>query len=265
MGATAHGRILFWEGASLWIFSAPPGEQYPRTDLHAHHAVQVTLALRGDVDFEGEGDGERVEGVAIAISPDARHSFRGTGLVAHLFVAPEGQAGRAIASSSFAAGPIATIPPRRLGDLPARLRAAYENPRATDEALTTLGRELVATLAGASDRTPVYDARVDRAIAWMSARLDQPVTLAAIAKQLGLSPGRARHLFVEQTGLPFRTYVLWLRVVRAVEIFAGGDSLTAAAHGAGFADQAHLSRTFRRMFGVSAATLRVSPPAARRR
>jgi len=51
---------------------------------------------------------------------------------------------------------------------------------------------------------------------------------------------------------------LWLRLMRAVERFAAGASLTDAAHEAGFADSAHLSRTFRRMFGIAAGSLRVS-------
>ena len=78
------------------------------------------------------------------------------------------------------------------------------------------------------------------------------------AALVGLSPGRTRHLFVQQTGLPFRTYLLWLRLNRAVELYAGGASLTEAAHAAGFSDSAHLSRTFHRMFGIAAASLRVS-------
>jgi AraC-like DNA-binding protein len=41
-------------------------------------------------------------------------------------------------------------------------------------------------------------------------------------------------------------------------MYASGAALTEAAHGAGFADSAHLSRTFRRMFGISAASLRVA-------
>jgi len=34
--------------------------------------------------------------------------------------------------------------------------------------------------------------------------------------------------------------------------------LTEAAHGAGFSDSSHLSRTFRRMFGIAADSLRVT-------
>jgi AraC-like DNA-binding protein len=63
---------------------------------------------------------------------------------------------------------------------------------------------------------------------------------------------------VEETGLPFRTYVLWLRLIRAADAHAGGLSLTEAAQDAGFADSAHLSRTFKRMFGIPAAALEMS-------
>ena len=63
---------------------------------------------------------------------------------------------------------------------------------------------------------------------------------------------------MEETGLPFRTYVLWLRVVRAVDAHTKGASLTEAAQEAGFADSAHLSRTFKRMFGLPAASLEMS-------
>jgi AraC-like DNA-binding protein len=256
VGTKAHGRILFWEGASLWILSAAPGTRYPKTDPHAHHVIQVTLALRGRVDLDGAT--ERVGGVALAVAPDTLHAFEGTGLVAHLFVASDSQAGRKIVRGLFAKGSIVSIPECHLGDLPARLRATFEDPRRTDDDLRALGRALIARLAGMSVDAEAPDPRIEKLIAWVTARLDQAVSLADVAALVGLSPGRTRHLFVQQTGLPFRTYLLWLRLVRAVEIFAGGASLTEAAHGAGFSDSAHLSRTFHRMFGIVAASLRVS-------
>lgn len=256
MGTKAHGRILFWEGASLWILSAPPGDRYPKTDPHAHHAVQVTIALTGRVDVDG--DAERVGGAAVAIAPDSLHAFEGTGLVAHLFVASDSRAGREIARGLLAGAAIAPIPVDDLDDLPARLRATFEDPRHTDDDLRALGRALITRLArgGVGARAP--DPRVAKMLAWMTARLDQPLGLDDVAALVGLSPGRARHLFVQQTGLPFRTCVLWLRLQRALERFAGGAPLTEAAHAAGFSDSAHLSRTFHRMFGIVATSLRLS-------
>lgn len=256
MGTKAHGRILFWEGASLWILSAPPGHRYPKTDPHSHHAVQVTLALTGRVDFDG--DAERVGGVAVAIAPDTLHAFEGTGLVAHLFVAPDSRAGREIARGLFSSGSLASIPVHDLGDLPARLKATFEDPRHTDDDLRALGRALITRLARGGVGAPAPDPRVAKMIAWVTARLDQAVGLNDVAALVSLSPGRTRHLFVQQTGLPFRTYILWLRLQRALELFAGGAPLTEAAHAAGFSDSAHLSRTFHRMFGIVAASLRLS-------
>jgi AraC family transcriptional regulator len=70
-----------------------------------------------------------------------------------------------------------------------------------------------------------------------------------------LSPGRFRHLFVAETGTSFRAYVLWMRLNVAIQFAMAGESWTAAAHVAGFADSAHLTRTFKRMFGMNPAAL----------
>jgi len=248
--------MLFWEGASLWILSAPPGQRYPKTAPHRHHVVQVTFALTGTIGFENEE--ARLTGDVIAIAPDSLHAFEGTGLVAHLFIDSESKHGRQIAQALFSEAPMVSVRIPRLDDLPLRLKAAFEEPDPSDDALRTLGRSLVTRLAGDLVQTRPPDVRISRLIAWLVPRLDETVSLKDAALFMGLSPGRARHLFIEQTGLPFRTYVLWLRLMRAVELYASRASLTEAAHGAGFADSAHLSRTFRRMFGVPADSLRVS-------
>ena len=255
MATKAHGRILFWEGASLWILRAPPGQRYPKTDPHSHHVVQVTLALTGRIDFDCQA--EHVSGEVIAIAPNSLHAFEGTGLVAHLFVDPDSKAGRQIARRLFSNASVTSIPARQLGDLPARLKATFEDPRPEDDDLRALGQSLIARLAGEGVRANP-DPRIVKLLAWVAPRFNEAVSLNDAAAFIGLSPGRARHLFVQHTGLPFRTYLLWLRLQRALEIYAGRASLTEAAHGAGFADSAHLSRTFRRMFGIAAATLRLS-------
>ncbi|MBM3546143.1 MAG: helix-turn-helix transcriptional regulator [Alphaproteobacteria bacterium] len=256
MSTIGQGRIVAWEGGSLWIFrtSSFAGPGMHATDFHSHHAIQATLALDGR--FELRTPDSRMRGDAVAVAADARHLFEAEGLVAIVFVEPESRSGRAMSRALFAGSPLASIPRDRLGDLIDRLRAAFGDPAADDAAVAEIGRSVVARLAGnlAAD-TP--DHRVRKMIAFAAGAIDRPLSLADVATVAGLSSGRARHLFVEQTGLPFRTYLLWLRVTKAVEVFAAGRSLTEAAHEAGFADSAHLSRTFRRMFGLTAASLRI--------
>ena len=58
-----------------------------------------------------------------------------------------------------------------------------------------------------------------------------------------------------QTGTSFRAYLLWTRLNVAIQFAMAGRSWTEAAHAAGFADSAHLTRTFRRMFGMNPAAL----------
>jgi len=258
MATRAYGRMVFWEGASLWVFGADGQVRYPKTTPHEHHAVQITLSLRGTVTLESGRI--KVEGESGAVAPDTEHTFEVEGvdaMVAHLFVDPEGHQGRALQTALFATAPLVSIASPRLGALASSLRDSFDGRRRTDKALIELGRAVVELLAPGSDRDERPELRVRKMSAWAADRLDTPISLADVAKHVNLSTGRARHLFVEETGLPFRTYLLWLRLNRAVALYSGGSSLTEAAHGAGFSDSAHLSRTFRRMFGVSADTLRV--------
>jgi AraC-like DNA-binding protein len=194
----------------------------------------------------------------VAVAPDTEHALAGEGVVAHLYVDPEGRQGRELQRALFADASMVAIAADRQAGLRAQLLAAFQAGNPEDAALIALGRTLLALLAPDRERDERPEARVRKMVAWASQHLDTPVSLAVVASQVGLSHGRARHLFVEHTGLPFRTYVLWLRLTRAVELFAAGSSLTAAAHGAGFSDSSHLSRTFRRMFGISADSLRLS-------
>jgi len=58
-----------------------------------------------------------------------------------------------------------------------------------------------------------------------------------------------------EAGLPFRRYVLWGKLSGAMAAFGRGATLSAAAHAAGFADSAHLTRTWRAMFGITPSTM----------
>ncbi len=110
---------------------------------------------------------------------------------------------------------------------------------------------VIAQLAVSATSRAAIDHRVLRVLEALRARLQVAPSLAQSAALVHLSPSRFRHLFVEQTGASFRAHVLWLRLLAAVQVFNQGHNRTNAAHQAGFADSAHLSRTFRRVFGVT--------------
>lgn len=254
MTPIAQARIVAWEGASLWVVdSTRLAQTGPRvTDDHAHHAIQLVIPLEGDFRLSTR-EASLAAGVA-TVAPDTPHSFQAEGRFALLFVEPKSRDGRIISEALFAEGALAQAPADLIGSSAGEILDAYLTQTGSRERLVEAGRRLVRRLAG--DRLPpVLDYRVRKVIAWASQIGDQPASLTQAAPVVGLSPGRLSHLFTSQTGLSLRTYLLWLRLTRAVGGMSQGASLTQAAHEAGFADAAHFSRTFRRMFGVPAASL----------
>ncbi|HKP57168.1 MAG TPA: AraC family transcriptional regulator, partial [Polyangiales bacterium] len=80
-------------------------------------------------------------------------------------------------------------------------------------------------------------------------------SLPALARVAGLSEGRFMHAFTESVGIPLRPYLAWLKLQRAAAAIVTGSTLGEAAHGAGFADAAHMTRSFKRMFGIKPSAL----------
>jgi AraC-like DNA-binding protein len=245
---TGIGRVLLWRGGSLWI-----GRDAGRAHAHAHHAIQITLAM--DAGFlMRDGDSGWRGHVGAIVMPHRPHQFDGCGRgVAQIFVEPETALGRAILQRHGTTA-IADLTRDTVDALVGPLRAAY-SARADNEALVAMAQGAIAALAGPVPALNSVDPRISRVIGWVRTRLDAPVSLKDAAGVAHLSASRFRHLFVAQTGVSFRAYVLWARVESAVGTAMSGQSWTAAAQEAGFADSAHLSRTCRRMFGIAPATL----------
>src|SRR5262245_13047826 len=202
MDVLAEARIVMWEGAGLWVVNALPAEARDgkRTDFHAHHAIQVTFSLGGR--FALGTSRESLRDQPVAVAADVQHDFDAEGLVALLFVEPESRLGRAVARRLLGDAALAAIPAGDLGDVPARVAANFRARKRDDAALAAIGRALVATLAGDA-KADAPDLRVRKMIAWAAQQLDKPVSLADAAAFSALSASRLRHLFVEQTGLPF--------------------------------------------------------------
>jgi AraC-like DNA-binding protein len=252
MAVIGRGRIVVWEGASLWLFAGTA--DHVETAAHAHHAIQITFALEGD--FKLHSGAMVVAGSLAAVAPDVPHVYEANGLAAHIFVEPDGALGQSLRRQWFDAAAMRELSSHHLLRPMSRLASAFKQ-NAGDRHLIELGQGLLRELAQGVDQS-APEPRVAAMIDFIGENLDGQITLAAISERARLSPSRASHLFVQRTGLALKTYVLWRRVARAVEMYGQGSNLTEAAHAAGFADSAHFSRAFRRMFGLPAATLQVT-------
>ena len=244
MRIAARGQICIWPGGSLWI-----GTTLARTDVHAHHAIQIAFALDGQVRFRRESDIEWTPYAACVIPPSLPHAFDGTGCtVAHVFVDPETLEGHNLRPrlDRTAIAPLDDDDAREAAEL---LRNAWATSHECAR-LVPAAREVARRIAGTDAERVTTDPRVLGAVELIRARLGGRIVLTDIARDLNISPSRLRHLFAEEIGLPFRTYVLWQRLQRVFQR-AENETLTEAALAAGFADAAHMTRTFRRMLGLA--------------
>ena len=96
------------------------------------------------------------------------------------------------------------------------------------------------------------DRRVEKALAALDEQLAARVEAERLARSASLSLSQLERLFAVQVGLSVRRLVLWRRLYLAFALALQGRSLTEAAHHAGFADAAHLSRSVRSLLGIRA-------------
>jgi AraC-like DNA-binding protein len=247
MKVSGIGRVIFWGGGNLWI-----GLAVDAIDPHAHHAIQLAVGFDGPVEFRPDAEAEWTSypGGAL-VRPGVSHEFRAPGQrLANILFEPETALGRALLER-FSGGDIVPLKTNVR-----ELASAYDRG-ASDDELADLSMVFLARLAGTGRPQKPTDPRILKALDWIARHVDEPLSLANAAGAAGLSESRFRHLFVAETGVAFRPYVLWTRLNRALEMGFGGTSWTEAAHATGFADSAHLTRTCRRMYGLFPTSLRI--------
>jgi len=87
---------------------------------------------------------------------------------------------------------------------------------------------------------------------YLEAHITQDISLEEMAKLAGLSQSQFARLFKVSTGMPPYRWSLATRIKRAQELLLlGKDSISDIAIQTGFADQSHLTKTFRRVTGAT--------------
>ena len=231
-----------WDGGFLLI-----GRGYGVVPPHAHHAIQIVIAIEGDIGIKGKrGDWRMCRGAIVR--QDVVHSFNPNGaLEAMLFVDPESAEG--VWLRSALRDDITVVPEPRLTGSVAELQRFVDRPL---ESLSVqeLIKHCVHALCTGVPPSRRLDERVTRVLAAIRSSDELRMSIDDAAAMAFLSPSRFAHLFKQQVGLPFRRYMLWRKLTRAMLIIGRERTISAAAHASDFADAAHLTRTFYQMVGL---------------
>jgi AraC family transcriptional regulator len=240
------GHLLIWPGRAIYL-GALLGNQ-----AHAHHAIQVSIALEHTLSLQAPPDRRWRAFHAVATAPDQPHRIRARDPVAQIYLDPESAAGLALRQKIGNAG-VQAIAIDHLHIRAASLRPGASGQPDADHAARFIDDITSATTPGFS--RDLIDPRVQKTLTAVQALPGRHASLGPLAGQVALTPSRLGALFRRDIGIPIRRYLLWLRLIDAIEALAHGASLTRAAHDVGFSDSAHLSRTFHRMFGMPPSAL----------
>jgi AraC-like DNA-binding protein len=234
------------------LYLAPHGALFVGSDIvnEPHRHFTASLCFSPDGEFRVRADGtagwQSYRGLLVAPNVEQEMDARGC-LMAILQIDPETDAYARIAHRFDKHGKLHALPDELTASLAAHLAELLgREPFDPIE----LWERVVASLEDPTGARRSLDPRIQKVLDILKQDFLAAPTAGALAEKIGLSEGRLIHLFSEQMGLPLRRYVLWLRLRDVLLSLAEGASLTEAAHAAGFADSAHMSRTFRDMFGV---------------
>jgi AraC-like DNA-binding protein len=240
-------RWYLWEGGFLAV-----GRTGGVVPPHAHHAIQIVIAVEGQMAIRGKrGDWQSTP--ALIVRQDVEHSFdMRDALGAMVLMDPESVEGAWLQRSLQKE--ITLVPASRIAACVKELRQFLSDPFAGME-VGALIKHCVQSLCTGMAPTRILDERVTRVLEAIRTSDELRMSIEDAADLANLSPSRFAHLFKQQVGLPFRRYLLWRKLARAMVMIGRQQTIADAAHAADFADAAHLTRTFYQMFGMPPSVL----------
>jgi AraC-like DNA-binding protein len=238
---------------------------------HSHPTWTIAVVEAGAARFSVETSRQRADaGELFVLEPDAVH----TGMAA----VPEGWTYKVLYLDPSLIGAWAQSDGRtpraarwvvfRDRVLRARLQAAHAAIAGAELGIAVEVPVVEAITALQPHLRPLPDERrphraehapVRRAVSMLRERWNERVSLAELSAGAGLSPFELTRRFREQTGLPPHAFQLDLRIARARDLLAAGHPPAEVAAACGFADQPHLTRTFKRAVGVTPARYARAP------
>ena len=256
-----HGRILGARGACgvrMTEARIEPGRELPR---HSHPLAFFCLLVEGGYREDSGSRSRWYAPFTVAFHPpEEPHRSEIGAAGARVFnVEIPALWLDAAGGSGGLTRPVADRRGGALTWLAARLFREYRDglpgPPVALEALVCEMLDLTGGAARLSDRhRPGW---LSRAIDRIQSDFRCSLRISDVAAEVGTHPAHLSRVFRDRMGLPIGDYVHRLRVRYAGEALCRpGARLADVAASAGFADQSHLTRVFKRVTGVTPATFR---------
>ncbi len=217
---------------------------------HSHHALQITLTLE-DRPFIIRHIGGEDSTACSLIKPNYMHQIDVTDTWRLLIlIDAETEAAKQIEERYLQENSIATPSLDDIDYCRQRMQHFAHEAQSVTETEAAIN-DVVARFAGSIPEPTEKDPRVTKVIQAIHQARGGEVNAEQLAEVACLSRDRLSHLFKQEVGIPIKSYILWYKLCQTGFKVVRGMTVSDAAAEAGFADAAHYSRTFRKMFGMT--------------
>ena len=232
---------------------------FPR---HSHDRLTLGVfgARNGSIRVQ-RGNFRAVEGAILAIVPDEAHAaepMRGLGWTYRTLYPSQQIVDLAVESNTALSPPFhqPVLHDERLARRIELVHTALETSGASlslEEKLIGVVRDLFSGHGAPPSAAgkPRASAAVSLAREYLETNYAQPVKLAELAGRCGVTAFHLIHSFRAAVGMPPHAYLTQIRASRAREMLIRGKALSSVAYMCGFSDQSHLTRVFKRIYGVT--------------
>lgn len=234
---------------SLWkdraIFTAPTHT----SEVSCRPAITLLIGARKPIRVTTAD--EAYSGTALLVGPNVHRTLAAeqAGLYS-LNLDPANRICRYLRNEVFAGREITDLSKKLDPHMRALAVSAVETPKTCAESYR-ISQLLLDALFPESVGIQPIDPRIDLVASWLWTHLPVRVDLNQLSALCGLSRSRLAHLFTEQVGISIRSYLLWVKMRKAAELFVQDLPRMEVAHAIGFSDSAHLSRSFRSHFALT--------------
>lgn len=104
-------------------------------------------------------------------------------------------------------------------------------------------------LVAKTKRNMKYSPHIRKCVTYINDHIEEKLTVAAVAKSVGLSPDYISHLFKKETGINLSAYILKSKMDAAKALLWDGVSSSEVCYTLGFCSQSHFIASFKKEFG----------------
>lgn len=260
MGGMSNNQTLFFsrmaglEGVTLVRCTGCP----PVAARHAHQSLCIGVVLSGERILSVDG-GEIVarSGDVIVFLPGQAHACADSGECTYLMISiPTAWLDEiGLAAESMVARSACLSNPDLYGKIVNLAELAdLHSPAVEMEGSLIEILEMLVALDGfgiSTNREQALSCQVRTVRRYIETHADEEIRLKTLASLADISPWRLNRLFSSQVGMPPHEFQNMVRVNRVKAMVSDGVELAEAAVAAGYSDQSHMTRCFRKVVGMT--------------